>query len=114
MSETPECVQAELLDVVQRRRDGALVAQAAALLGARGDRLPLAARDYLLALKSEDLKLDGETLGAGKGAWESFLVFRRRYAITLALIEAQLKPGKYYGQFDTLRASMATLLTMTC
>ncbi|MBP9893050.1 MAG: hypothetical protein KBG84_14200 [Planctomycetes bacterium] len=110
MSETPECVQAELLDVVQRRRDGALVAQAAALLGARGDRLPLAARDYLLALKSEDLKLDGETLGAGKGAWESFLVFRRRYAITLALIEAQLKPGKYLGQFDTLRAEYGDLV----
>ncbi len=110
MADAPECVQAELLDVVQRRRDGALVQQAAALLGARGDRLVLAARDYLLALKGEDLKLDAEALGAGKGAWENFLVFRRRYAITLALIEAQLKPGKFMGQFDALRAEFGDLL----
>jgi hypothetical protein len=110
MTDAPECVQAELLDVVQRRRDGALVQQAAALLNARGDRLPLAARDYLLALKSEDLKLDRQALGANQGAWDSFLSFRRRYAITLSLIEAQLKPGKYLGQFDALRAEYGDLL----
>lgn len=104
MDDSPECVQAELLDVAQSRRDGALVQHAAALLATSNVRLLPAARDYLLALKRAQLQVNREALGEALRAWDEFIVFRRRYEISLELIEAQFKPGKYTGQFSALRA----------
>jgi hypothetical protein len=104
MADAPECVQAELLDVVLARRDAALVEEAALLLGTNNARLTPAAREYLLVLDSKSLSVDSAKLGNGAKAWDEFLAFRRRYQICGALLEAQFKPGKFTGQFEDLRS----------
>lgn len=103
MSDAPQCVQAELLDVVLARKDAALVEEAALLLGKADSRLAPAAREYLLVLDAGALALDVAKLGKGAKAFEEFMGFRRRYIICGALLEAQFKPGKFVGQFEALR-----------
>ncbi len=110
MAEAPECVQAELLDVAQTRKDAALVEEAARLLGTANARLLPAARDYLLVLDAGKLVLDGSKMSDGGVAWDEFLAFRRRYIICGALLESQFKPGKYVGQFESLRREGGALL----
>lgn len=110
MEDAPECVQIELLDVATSRRDPALVTHAAARLETRGERVSLAARDYLLALSTQSLRVEASALGDARAAFERFVVFRRRYQMSLALIEAQLKPGKYAAPFEALRAEYGDAL----
>lgn len=92
-----------LLNAAARRLDSALLLQAAEALSDDGVRGT--ARDYLLSLPADELTPDEDSLDADqRNAWHEFRKFRLRRDISLALLDAHLKPGKFFGQFDDLRS----------
>jgi hypothetical protein len=103
--------RAGLLQAAALRRDVALVPLAAADLAAADDRVRLNARDYLLNLPVGDLKLDTAALtDAQAEAWDEFRNLRVRRDMLACLIDQWLKPGKFFGQFEDLRAHDAARL----
>jgi len=105
MGAASDNLKAELLDVAQLRADDALVQTAAELLGSGNTLLAPAARDYLLALDPGKLIVDETKLSEPcLIAWRAFGTYSMRFRMCGALIEAQLLPGKYFGQFEALRA----------
>lgn len=94
-----------LLKVARLRNSDALVQQAAESLGAEDTALNEEARAYLLALPADAMAPDTAVLGKAQlRRWNEFKDFRLRLEISFALIGAYLKPGKFLGQFDELRA----------
>ncbi|MBZ0136650.1 MAG: hypothetical protein K8I27_09785 [Planctomycetes bacterium] len=93
-----------LLEAAGVRADPALVQEAAAGLSDSDERLSDSSRDYLLslplfALTPDTSKLDESAIAA----WIEFENFRIRLDLSKVLLEAHLKPGKYFGQFEALR-----------
>jgi hypothetical protein len=86
------------------RADNALLTQAAAALSDKDVRLTGSAETYLLSLPVEDMRLDTDELSADqRHAWDEFLAFRMRRDVARMLVDAYVKPGKFFGQFDELR-----------
>ena len=97
--------QVGLLEVGEARQEGFLAQQAAVALTHKDERLLLAARCYLRGLPSSELKVDQARLNPLQvKAWTEFREYRLRRHVMASLIEAQLKPGNFVGQFARLRA----------
>ncbi|MCB9894119.1 MAG: hypothetical protein H6839_06715 [Planctomycetes bacterium] len=94
-----------LLLVAQLRHEDALVDHAAEALGSDDERLVAEAREYLLSLPFDALAPDVSKLDDDHAAaWQEFQDFRIRRDISAVLLEAHLKPGKFFSQFDGLRS----------
>lgn len=96
--------RAGLFHAAVARADAALVQHAAVALSDSDARVSESARHYLLALPLDDVAVDTAELDTEQqDAWHSFVTFRLRRDIGRVLVEAYLKPGKFFGQFDELR-----------
>ncbi|MBX3460889.1 MAG: hypothetical protein KF696_13150 [Planctomycetes bacterium] len=96
--------RAGLFHAAVKRNDGALVQAAAGALTEADTRVSLSARDYLLALPAGQLNVDTSLLEEEQqDEWHAFQLLRLRRDIARVLLDAYLKPGKYFGQFDELR-----------
>jgi tetratricopeptide (TPR) repeat protein len=94
-----------LLQAAGLREDPALVTLAARDLSSSDQRLKLGAEDYLLRLPLSTLKPDTTNFEpAEEQAWDEFRNLRLQRDMMYSLIEQWLKPGKFFGQFDDLRA----------
>lgn len=103
--------RAGLFHAAQKRTDAALVQQAAESLTEGDDRVSLSARDYLLALPAKQLHVDTAQFEESQlDQWHDFQLFRLRLDIAEVLLDAYLKPGKFFGQFDELRSRDAGAL----
>jgi hypothetical protein len=59
----------------------------------------------MLSLPFEDLKPELDGFNANQqAAWSEFQDFRVRRDIAMVLLDAHLKPGKFFSQFDELRS----------
>ncbi|MCA8917655.1 MAG: hypothetical protein KDB32_01065 [Planctomycetes bacterium] len=93
-----------LLQVARLRGSDALLQDATVSLGANDETLEGVAKDYLLTLPFELLTPDtAELTETQLNDWTEFRSFRIRRDISRVLLEAQMKPGKFFGQFDPLR-----------
>lgn len=102
--------QLGLLEVAALRKDPSLAQEAAAELASDNDRLCEASRHYLMEL-GDAAEVDTAKLTVEAAAeWLRFRDWTIRYRISLALLDSQLKPGKYSGQFDGLRQSQPETL----
>jgi hypothetical protein len=93
-----------LLQAARMRQDGALIQQGAAALSDPDERLSETVRDYLMVLPFDTLQPDLSQLDAEQSeAWDAFRTFRVQRDVAQALLVANLMPGKYFGQFESLR-----------
>ncbi len=96
--------RAGLFHAAVARADAALVQHAAVALSDSDPRVSESARDYLLALSLDVIEVDTSELDTEQqDAWHGFATFRLRRDIGRVLVDAYLKPGKFFGQFDELR-----------
>lgn len=100
-----------LLQVARLRGENALLQAASEALSGNNESLVGEARCYLLALPRDELTPKTDEFDAdARAAWDDFMQFRLRRDIAHALIHAYVKPGKFFGQFDKLRARDADRL----
>lgn len=93
-----------LLQVARLRGSTALLQDAAVSQDADDETLVAIAREYLLALPFEQLTPDTSELTETQHIrWKGFYDLRVRRDISRVLLDVQMKPGKFFGQFDTLR-----------
>ena len=99
-----------MFKVAARLQDTGLRKQAAAALAGDDSRLKIGAAIYLDQLAWAELTKQHELAATEAAHWDEYLERRMRRDVADLLLDAQLKPGRYDGQFDTLRARGTELL----
>ncbi|MCC6572224.1 MAG: hypothetical protein IT462_00405 [Planctomycetes bacterium] len=100
--EAAEAEQLEMFEISRRRKDDALMLQAARALTKSDGQFREAAREYLYTLGPAEIaadKLESNELSA----WRKFGEYARRRHVSTELIESVLKPGRSIAQFERLR-----------
>jgi len=98
-----------LFEAFELRGDNALILPAIQILGEEGvpgtdSRAVDAAREYVLALPESKLTMEESSLQpAALAAWRDVQRLWLRLQISEALVDALQKPGKFLGQFESLR-----------
>lgn len=100
-----------MFKVAARLHDTGLRKQAAEALAGDDSRMHLGARIYLDQLAWHDLHgYRAELDDTFAPHWDAYLERRMRRDVADLLLDAQLKPGRFDGQFDALRARGTELL----